>query len=160
MAENKDYSAYILPVGALLLIGAVAQKFGLIPSQESKQAEANAGALAKFKPWARSFAEDWIKANGTKGNKYAITLLTTAKAELIAQQLKKAKGVFNDDETAVVSVFRYLKTQTQLSQVAKVFYSLYKTELFTFLESFLNEKELSKLYEIAQGLPVGITRVK
>lgn len=155
--ENNNFANYILPVGILVLVGSVAQKFGLLPSAESKKTEKDAAALTTLTAFNRNFAKDYIKQKGTPGRQYKTVLLTTPKAELLAQQLKKAKGIFNDDESAVYSVFRIVKTQTQISQVAKVFFDLTGRELVSFLESFMNEKELAKIYELVNGLPVGIT---
>lgn len=157
MAGTKtDYSSYILPVGLIFIAATAAQKFGLIPSKESQAAEQGAQELAELDALKPGFVKAWIKKNGTAGARYKIALLTTPKIEALAAQVKKSKGIFNDDETALYSVFRYLKTKTQVSQLAEVFERIYSRDLYSYLQSFLNESELSKVYNTIKNLPTGI----
>ena len=161
MADNRtDYSSYILPVGVVLLVYSVAQKFGLVPSQESKATEAAAQSLKSFKAFNPNFIKNTVNKAGTPGQQFTVKKLTPARALAVAQQLKKAKGLFNDNEDAIYSVFRTLEYQSQVSQVAAEFLKLTKLELLTYLESFLNQKELAAIADIVNLLPVGITSKK
>jgi hypothetical protein len=84
-----------------------------------------------------------------------ISLLDHAKAKALAKRIKTAKGVFNDDEQAVKTVFsKQLRDKTQVSQVSKAFYHTYKKDLWQYLNSFLSAKEM-QLYVMkpVQGLP-------
>ena len=71
-----------------------------------------------------------------------------------------AKGLpylTNDDEAAVYGVFRALKSKTQISVLSGYFFMMYKKDLKTFLQSFLNEKEFGNVATICNKLPIGIT---
>lgn len=160
MAAENNYSSYILPVGAVLLIYSVGQKFGLFPSAESKATEAAAASLKSFKAFNPNFIKNTVNKAGTPGQQFTVKKLTPARALAVAQQLKKAKGLFNDNEDAIYSVFRTLEYQSQVSQVAAEFLKLTKLELLTYLESFLNQKELAAIADIVNILPVGITPKK
>ena len=159
MADN-NYSQYILPVGLVAIAYAAASKFGLIPSAESKKQEADALQLDSFDAFSRNYVKDYVKKNKVRtGQKFSVQLLTTPKADAIALQLKKSKGIFNDDETAVYSAMKFVKSKSQLSQVATVFNKLTSQDLTAYLQSFMNEKELSRIYEIVKSLPSGITPI-
>ena len=161
MAESKtDYSSYILPVGLVLIGYTVLQKFGLVPSQESKATEAAALSLRSFKPFNPNFIKNTINSKGTPGQQFTVKKLTPARAAAVALQLKKAKGIFNDNEDAIYSVFRTLEYQSQVSQIAAEFLKLTKLELLTYLESFMNQKELAQIADIINVLPLGITPKK
>lgn len=157
--NNTDYSQYILPVGLVLLVGSIASKFGLIPSAESKATEAAAASLKELKAWSPNFIKNYVNSKGSAGQKFKVKKLLPGRAVAVAQQLKKAKGIFNDNESAVYSVFRTIEYQSQVSQVAAEFLKLTKgVELLTYLESFMNEKELAAVAAIVNKLPIGITK--
>ena len=158
MADSTNYSQYILPVGLVAIAYAAASKFGLVPSAESKKQESDAQQLDSFDAFSRNYTKDYIKQKQSrKGQQFNVQLLTTPKAEAIAVQLKKSKGIFNDDETAVYSAMKFVKTKSQLSQVATVFNKLTSQDLTAYLQSFMSEKELARIYEIVKNLPAGIT---
>ena len=88
-------------------------------------------------------------------------LLTVAVATDLADRIYNAMGYFYDDEAAVVSVFRQLKTKSQVSWLADIFQKKYKTDLFDFLkkgkgvmyQSGLNNAELNQIITIVNKLP-------
>lgn len=152
MADNTNYSQYILPVGLLLGGGLVLQKFGLLPSAESKAQEKAIEQLDELAAFKRGYA-----AAIAKGRPARQILLTTPKALAVAAMLKKAKGIFNDNESAVYSAFKEFKTQSQLAQVAQVFFQEYNSNLLEFLNTFLNDKERARVYSLIKNLPTGVT---
>lgn len=154
MAEQSDYSKYILPVGILAVVGLAAQKFGLLPSSESRKAESNAAALDSKKEFQPGYAAAYAKSQGWK--KYKTYYLKQARALALASDIKKAKGIFNDDETAVYSTLKNVNYKAQLSQVAETFRKQYGTDMVEYLKSFLNEKELSRVFDLGELLPPGV----
>jgi hypothetical protein len=97
----------------------------------------------------------WKKGgNGTQ-------LLTVSYASSLAKRIYDAMGYFTDDEAAVISVFRLLKTKSQVSWLSDIFQKQYKTDLFNFLrkgkgllpQAGLNDNELSEIITIVQKLP-------
>lgn len=82
--------------------------------------------------------EDYIKKYG----------LTVSQVNSYAESIYNAKGVFDDDEDALYSVFRIMKTITICSIVSKSFRIKYNKSLYSFLSEFLNTDELSRIVEI------------
>jgi len=158
MAEQSaDYSKYILPVGGVLVLLAAAQKFGLIPSAESRKKEHSAAELDRAAEWKRGYAKKVATAAGYK--KYTTNLLKSAAALALASDLYKSKGLFNDNEDAVYSTLKRLQYKSQLSQLADVFYAQYKLDLATYLKSFMSEAEQARAFDLVAELPTGVTQV-
>lgn len=88
-------------------------------------------------------------------------LIRVATAKDYAKRIYDAMGYFTDDEAAVVSVFRLLRTQSQVSFLSDVFQQTYGTDLIEFLkkgkgimpEAGLNNDELSEIINIVNKLP-------
>jgi hypothetical protein len=97
--------------------------------------------------------------------KYAPTgtpLLKVADQNKYADIIYNAMGYLYDDEAAIYSVFRSLKSQAQVSILAERFLLKYKTDLLEFLQkgknqfnaaSGLNSDELSTVIKIVNTLP-------
>lgn len=97
--------------------------------------------------------------------KYAPTgslLLTTAQQDNLSKRIYDALGVFADDESAIYSVFRSLKSQTQVSILSEYFSKKYKTDLLDYLKrgysswnyaSGLSAEELNTVLSIVNALP-------
>lgn len=155
-AEKTDYSKFILPAGGLLALGLVLQKFGLIPSQESAKQEKNVKALDSLEEFKPGYGSKMAEHNGWK--KVIQTLLTTAGAHALAARIKKAKGIFNDDELAVYSAFKTVRNKAQVSQLAETFQREYGMDLVEFLRDFMNEKELARVFDLVEILPTGLKK--
>lgn len=67
-------------------------------------------------------------------------------------ELKYAPGTFSDDEGRVYTVFTNLKNLTELEALRGFAQKQFKTDLFTYISSFMNDKELSKVYGIVKKL--------
>lgn len=76
--------------------------------------------------------------------------LTKFPVKELADKLYKAHGTFNDNESAVYSVFSIIKTKLELSYLNMYFAMLYKQPLLNFLQSFLDTEEMSKINAIVQ----------
>ena len=63
-------------------------------------------------------------------------------AKKIAIDLHTAKGVFNDNENAITNAFRQLKTKEDVSRVSSAFSGIYNKDLYTHLDSILNDSEM------------------
>jgi hypothetical protein len=70
--------------------------------------------------------------------------ITFQEANRLAIKIYDAKSMWNDDEESVGDVFRMFSSKADVSVLADAFYQKYRTELITFLESFLTEKELNE----------------
>ena len=89
-------------------------------------------------------------------------LLTTTQQESLSRRIYDALGVLTDDESAIFSVFRSLKSQTQVSILSEYFAKKYKTDLLDYLKrgysswnyaSGLNADELNTVLNIVNSLP-------
>lgn len=86
-------------------------------------------------------------------------LLTAATAKQYANEIYDAVGAFNDDEDAVIAVFKRLRAQSQVSQLADVFYQLHKADLLTFLrggswpQDRLSDADVNKINTYINSLP-------
>lgn len=82
-------------------------------------------------------------------------MLTVASAKAYAKDIRDSWGVFDDDEDKIKSVFRALKDQVQVSQVAFQYYqaSTEKINLIDDLKSRLSKDEVGEILEITKKLP-------
>lgn len=72
-----------------------------------------------------------------------IVVLDTTTAKKYAQKIKKAKGLFNDDEATIKTIFsKNLKDKTNVSNISRAFWELYKKDMWQYLASFLSASEL------------------
>ena len=151
MANNKKFpipSEYIIGIG---LIGflyfagkGVLSKFGLLPSKNDQEIKQSLSTLAN---------EDYFNPNYYARHLPA-KILTVSDGNKFSERIYNAKQLINDDEAAVYGVFQLLRTKTQVSSLANYFQSKYQKSLLGFLQSFLNESELSNIATIINKLPV------
>ena len=82
-------------------------------------------------------------------------MLTVASAKAYAKDIRDSRGVFDDDEDKIKGVFRALKDQVQVSQVAFQYYqaSTEKINLIDDLKSRLSKDEVGEILEITKKLP-------
>lgn len=118
-------------------------------SEKDKKDKAAVEQLTNENYFDSSYYQDLMKNN-------TVLILTPSGQKTYSKILYNAKGIFNDDEAAVYGVFRALKCKTQISSLAKGFFDLYKTDLYGYLENFLNVNELGTIAEITNKLPIGI----
>lgn len=88
-------------------------------------------------------------------------LITRATAEMFANRIHNAFGLFQDDFNAVFSVFSQVKTKAAISFLADVFQQKYKQDLLTFLTNGggilpwdgLSDAQLKQVLELTNKLP-------
>lgn len=78
-------------------------------------------------------------------DKYGIT---KEQIQKILENIYNAKGIINDDEDIVYSIFRQLPSIFMISIISKLFEEKYKTSLKLYLSTFLSEKELDVIHRI------------
>ena len=153
MAQKQDINPNtILAVGglALLFFGgrAILQKLGIVETASDQAAALETQAQMQQLSTGNYFDPDYWRTGGA-----GTLLLTVGAAQNYAAILKNAKGVFNDDESAVYGVFQSLKTRSQVSFLAMVFFQQYGQSMLGFLQSFLNETEMTTVAKITNKLP-------
>lgn len=83
-------------------------------------------------------------------------ILSTAKANELAAQIKNAKSIWNDDESAIYAALRQCQYKTQVSYLVYWFNRLYALDLYTWLkDKVLNDKEMRTVLTITEKLPLG-----
>lgn len=82
-----------------------------------------------------------------------VLILKSDYANSLCDIIHNAKGLFNDDEDAVYSVFEKLKTKSQVSFLALRFNERYNASLKNYLKSFLNNSEMANVANIINKLP-------
>jgi hypothetical protein len=104
-----------------------------------------------------AFSPTFYKTGGS-----GTLLLTMAVKQNLAKRIYDALGVFSDDESAIFSVFRQLKSQSQVSYLAEYFGQKYKSDLLDYLKrgyssfnpaSGLSAEELQIVLNIVNNLP-------
>lgn len=94
--------------------------------------------------------------NVGKKIKKPMYMLTVASAKSYAKDIRDSWGVFDDDEDKIKSVFRAMKDQVQVSQVASQYYNDPKggkINLIDDLKSRLGKEEVGEVLEIVKKLP-------
>jgi hypothetical protein len=136
------------------IIKPILEKIGLKQSEEGKLIEKTEKKPNKENPFSPTFLRS-LKP-GSK-----VSLLKSEAKKNLAKRIYDAMGYFSDDEAAVISAFRILKTQSQVADLATYFSIAYKTDLLDFLrkgkgvfpQAGLNESELSEILNIVNNLP-------
>jgi hypothetical protein len=93
--------------------------------------------------------------NTGKRLKEPLYMLTTASAKAFAKDIHDSWGILDDNEDKIYGVFRALKDQVQVSQVAYHYYgsSPDKINLIDDLKGRLNTTEVSQVLDIVRKLP-------
>jgi len=66
--------------------------------------------------------------------------------------IMKAKGFFKDNPSMVYGIFQKMKTRAQVSYLSKDFTQITKQDLQTYLASFLNSTEMTKIANYLKNL--------
>jgi hypothetical protein len=147
--KNKLDPNIILKTGAtlagLFIVFKVLQKFGIIKTAAEREEDK---ALVNLEN-----ANYWDYNNFLKSIPKGTLLLTSGGATAYANDIYDSKGVFNDDEDQVFSVFRAMKTQSQVAALAKRFNQVYSKDLYTFIKGFLNDEEMLTIKKLLDAKP-------
>lgn len=172
-----------LLVGAFLVGRKLLQTFGVVKTQKEQEQEANVikaesgsvtqassvipsnPALALNPRYHFTIMKEYLKKIGkTKPSAEdqkkiyspfpGSNIFFDVALQGIAKQLWDSKGFFNDNEEQAFDAFQKARNQAQISYIAGVFQRDYKRDLFSFLQSFMNEAEISKVYSIIKGKPL------
>jgi len=136
---------YGVTLAGLYIVYKLAQKVGIISSQESKAETQNLQALENASVW------DYNKFLSSLPG--GALLLTQAGAAAYVDDLWSATGYFNDDEEAIYGVFRAMRTQSQIAALAKRFNQLKNQDLYNYLRNYLNDSEMLTVKKIIDQKP-------
>lgn len=151
--DNKS----ILALGAIALAffggRAIFKKLGVVKNEQDIKDEAIVNQMLKEDYFNPSYADKALIKYG------AIQGWSGNSAEILAKQIYDAKGIFNDDEEAVYSVFRKCQYKTQVSRIAKAFLYKYNADLYSYINpntGFLSNNEMMFIVSILNKLPMGV----
>lgn len=155
---NKDnqkllINAAVIAVAYFGIVRPILKKVGIVKSAEDLLVINQGNVPNKENPFSSAF----YKYGGA-----GTALLTVASADQYAKRIYDAMGYLTDDEAAVYSVFRSMKTQSQVSFLCERFRIKYGLDLLEFLKkgknqynaaSGLNSDELATVINIVNRLP-------
>lgn len=75
------------------------------------------------------------------------------KAIALAKQVKDSKGVFNDDEDGLYSVFQQAGSKINLSYISYIFGREYNKSMSEYINGFTNQEERQKIIKLVNQLP-------
>jgi hypothetical protein len=142
-SKNKIDVNLILKIGVGLaayffVLKPILEKTGIVKSTEEKENEQSEITQEGWSPlfWKKAAAEKkYVKADTINP-----TILTA-----YATKIYNSFGTFNDDETAIYSVFKQINTQVNLSLLVWAYAALYKADLFKELQTKLSDEELNTI---------------
>lgn len=139
----------ILIVGGLAmayfgLLKPITNFLGLTTSSDDRKEAANLEAGAKANGWAPGYYKSIRPAHLLFKTQYAIDL---------ANAIYNARGFFNDDEEKFYGTLRMCKSQAHLSQLADIFYGMFRTDMYGWIRAALSDSEMVKVASIVTPLP-------
>jgi hypothetical protein len=134
-----------IALAGLFIVYKIAQKIGIIPTQEDVKEEQNLQQLQQASYWNYNAFLSNMPAGAL--------LLTQGGASAYVDDLWNATGTFNDDEEAIFGVFRAMKTKSQVAALAKRFNQLKGQDLYSYLDNYLNDDEILKIKGIIDQKP-------
>jgi len=73
---------------------------------------------------------------------------------VLCLKLKDTKGLFSDDIDNLNGIFTSLISKLQISFLSATFFKLYGIDLFTYLQTYTNTTEQTKIYKIIKNKPI------
>lgn len=107
----------------------------------------------KKNPFAENFTPSKPKKSLRPGEYYYRRKTAPALMNKSAQEIKKAIGIFTDDETAIVNAFKRAITKTEVNLIGRNYSAMYKRDLMFDLKDNLNAKELLPIFSYINKLP-------
>ena len=131
---------------AIIALYSLGRKFGLVKGEENEKAE----QLQSEKMFEPSYLQTLPASQ--KVMKFA----NQQSVADIAEKIKSAKGLFNDNEAQLWGAIKRITYKTQVAQVNGYFTRKYGVELFAYLKTFLNANEQAEIYDYLKKLPSGL----
>lgn len=149
--KQQDRQLFLYVGGAVatyvFIVNPILKKLGIRTSQAIQQAQ-QGGINNAFNPLF------WKEQSGA-------LIITRVAVDQMAAKIYNSFTIFQDDFNAVFSVFKQLKTQSQVSYLADIFRQKYNADLITFLGNGggvlpwdgLSDTQLSKIVSYVNNLP-------
>ena len=157
--EAFQFAQWALVAIGVIAVISILNKFGILgKTADEKGAEAlynNAsvtGSSTEFMPKLKSY----LTSKGINPTPVYIKSISPSGSTLLAwkDNLVKAKGFWNDDESKVYNVFRNMKSQLNAYSFSQFFQAYMKKSVIDYLDEFMDESELSMINSITKNLPI------
>lgn len=139
----------------------VLSRFGLVASGKSLKEAADAQALTfntDISPaYIAKLKSDEMKRRGLQRARFTEERLSIAQVKNLGEAIRKTRGgIRPDDEAGLYSILRRVKYRTALSQLDSYFFTTYQKDLPQFWRTYLNNEELSEVFNIIKAMPSGL----
>lgn len=158
--KQFEYLKTFLLIAIILVILSLLKRFGLLKFGDSKE-EKDVKALNEIKNFQPEYERVLYSAMAKKlgvskpTTKQVQTFIpTTNQLKTWTNNLWDAKQFFNDDESKSYGVFRSMDSQLDVWAFAKFFQAIKNKDLFGYLQSYLDDEEISMIYNIIQQKPL------
>lgn len=155
LLNDKQSNIVFIVVGliALFLIFKIFRGVGLIKSVEEERQTKNAGLLLNV---------DWLKPEFYKKQVAEAKRRGAFKAEKYfpnlphfkdyAKRIWDSKGFFKDNESQAIGVMKSFVSKSEASLFADYFNKTYQRDLSTFMETYMNDLQLSIIFDTIKPL--------
>lgn len=153
---RKPANPYIL-TGEIVFIFVVVGTIGFFlhsyfKKLKTKKDEISEGEVAKKLSGNIGNIAGSLKNKSLKERERQQNSLKNFDVKIPADLIYNAHGIFDDDEDSVYSAFSKIETTAQLQLLELYFKKLYKKDLFTYIQNFLDASELAKVNTIIKKI--------
>lgn len=149
-----------MPIAGAVVLLALAQKFGILPSGKSLKEAADAEKLVNLNTgpsYIKAVKQGELRKRGLTSGRFTEQLYKQETLPAIALAIYRTRGgIRPDNEAGLYSILRRIPARTALAQVDSFFYTKYGTDLPNFFAGYLNNSELSKVGQIINQMPLGL----
>ena len=157
--EAFAFAQWALVAVGIIAVVSILNKFGILGKTADERGaealnrnEAVTGNSTEFLPRLKSY----LRSRNIDPTPNYIKSIMPTSSQMLAfkDNLIKARGFFNDDESKVYNVFRNVRSQTQAYGFSQFFQAYTKKSVIDYLDEFLDDSELSKINDITAKLPM------
>mgnify|MGYP000856589775 CR=1 FL=1 len=153
-----NYKNVLYIGGALILLYALyrlLQKFNIIDDVTDTKADILINDPLFFQNEGQKLVSELTKKLGRKPTvtDMQVRALSSSKMLALTNEVINAKGFVNDSEEEIYTVFKNFSTQFQVYYFSQFFKAKTNKDLIAFISDFMNNTELSKVYDIIKKLP-------
>lgn len=153
-----NYKNILYIGGALILLYALyrlLQKFNIIDDVTDTKADILINDPLFFQNEGQKLVSELTKKLGRKPTvtDMQVRALSSSKMLTLTNEVLNAKGIVNDSEEEIYTVFKNFSTQFQVYYFSQFFKAKTNKDLIAFISDFMNNTELSRVYDIIKKLP-------
>ena len=136
---------YILYGGVLVLIYFVLYKFGLLGKKKTLN-DLDGFNYKKYKANVSKYGFSAYK-----------NIIADDISQVYAKQIYDSKGIFKDDDSVVINIFKSVSTTGDVSKISIAFSNMYKQDMATYL-NFLDKASYTNIYDYVKNMPSGFAK--